>query len=70
MIDWLIELDHGITLALNAAHTPFLDSIMLILSAKKVWIPLYAVLAVLMFIPNGMAESPLHSVTEAAYRFG
>lgn len=64
MIDWLIELDHGITLALNAAHTPFLDSIMLILSAKKVWIPLYAVLAVLMFIPKWYGrKSP-------AFRYG
>lgn len=64
MIDWLIELDHGITLALNAAHTPFLDSIMLFLSAKKVWIPLYAVLAVLMFIPKWYGrKSP-------AFRYG
>lgn len=52
MIDWLVEFDRGVTLGLNAIHTPFLDSVMLFLSAKTVWIPLYAALAVLMFIPK------------------
>ena len=52
MMDWLIELDHDITLGLNALHTPVLDSIMLFLSSSKVWIPLYVLIAVLMFIPK------------------
>ena len=52
MIDWLIQLDHDITLGLNALHTPVLDSIMLFLSSSKVWIPLYVVIAALMFIPK------------------
>ena len=52
MMDWLIELDHVITLGLNALHTPVLDSIMLFLSSSKVWIPLYVLIAVLMFIPK------------------
>ena len=52
MIDWLIQLDHEITLGLNALHTPVLDSIMLFLSSSKVWIPLYVVIAALMFIPK------------------
>ena len=52
MIDWLIQLDHDITLGLNAMHTPVLDSIMLFLSSSKVWIPLYVLIAALMFIPK------------------
>ena len=52
MIDWLIQLDHDITLGLNALHTPVLDSVMLFFSSKTVWIPLYVALAVLMFIPK------------------
>ena len=52
MIDWLIQLDHDITLGLNALHTPVLDSIMLFLSSSKVWIPLYVLIAALMFIPK------------------
>lgn len=52
MIDWIIGLDHNITLGLNGMHTPFWDSVMLFLSAKTVWIPLYAAIAVLFFIPK------------------
>ena len=52
MIDWLIQLDHDIILGLNALHTPVLDSIMLFLSSSKVWIPLYVLIAALMFIPK------------------
>lgn len=52
MIDRIIEMDHWITLGLNSVHTPFWDSVMLFLSAKTVWIPLYVALAVLMFIPK------------------
>lgn len=64
MMDWLIGLDHEITLGLNAMHTPFWDSIMLFLSAKKVWIPLYAALAVLLFIPKWYGRK------SAAFRYG
>lgn len=70
MIDWLIQLDHDITLGLNALHTPVLDSIMLFLSSSKVWIPLYVVIVALMFIPNGTAGNRLHSASAAGYRFG
>lgn len=52
MIDWIIGLDHSITLGLNSLHTPFWDSVMLFLSAKTVWIPLYATIAVLLFVPK------------------
>lgn len=51
MTDWIIRLDHDITLAINSAHTPAWDSVMLFLSSHTVWIPLYVAIAVLMFIP-------------------
>ena len=64
MIDWLTGLDNEITLALNAMHTPIADSIMLFLSAKTVWIPLYVLLAVLMFIPKWYGKK------SSAFRYG
>lgn len=64
MIHWLTGLDNEITLALNAMHTPIADSIMLFLSAKTVWIPLYVLLAVLMFIPKWYGKK------SSAFRYG
>lgn len=64
MIDWLIGLDHRITLGLNALHTPAMDSVMLFLSARMVWIPLYVLLAVLLFIPKWYGRK------SAAFRYG
>ena len=52
MTDWLINLDHSITLGLNGMHTPFWNEVMLFLSAKTVWIPLYAAIAILFFVPR------------------
>lgn len=51
MTDWINRLDHNITLAINSAHTPTWDSIMLFLSSHTAWIPLYLLIAVLMFVP-------------------
>lgn len=64
MIDWLIGLDHRITLALNAMHTPLWDELMLFLSDKYVWIPLYVLLAALMFVPKWYGRK------SAAFRYG
>ena len=64
MIDWLIGLDHRITLALNAMHTPLWDELMLFLSDKHVWIPLYVLLAALMFVPKWYGRKSV------AFRYG
>lgn len=64
MTDWLINLDHSITLGLNAAHTTFWNEVMLFLSARTVWIPLYAAIAVLLFVPRWYGR------TSAAFRAG
>jgi len=41
MIDWLIALDKQLFLTLNHWRADWMDPIMLFLSAKEVWIPLY-----------------------------
>lgn len=45
MIDYLVQLDTRLFLAINGAHSPFWDSIMLFASGKFSWIPLYLLLA-------------------------
>ncbi|MGB3465733.1 MAG: phosphatase PAP2 family protein [Cyclobacteriaceae bacterium] len=44
MIDWIIEMDQRLFLALNHFRADWLDPVMLFLSAKKVWYPLYALI--------------------------
>lgn len=41
MIDWIIDIDKDLFLYLNHLRTDWVDPVMLFLSAKKVWIPLY-----------------------------
>ncbi len=52
MFDWIKDIDFSITLALNAAQTPFWDAIMLFFSAKLVWIPFYVAIIVALFSPK------------------
>jgi len=47
-MDWLIEFDKYITLAINNTYSPLFDSVMVFVSKIAVWIPLY--LAVLVAI--------------------
>lgn len=44
MIDYLVQLDTRLFLAINGAHSSFWDSIMLFASGKFSWIPLYLLL--------------------------
>jgi len=48
----LLELDRQILLAINGWHSPLADSIMLFFSGIPNWIPLYIILAALMFSPK------------------
>lgn len=41
MLDFLKELDTRLLLLINGAHSPFWDEVMMVLSAKLIWIPLY-----------------------------
>jgi undecaprenyl-diphosphatase len=49
MIDYLLEIDREIFLLLNGFHTPWLDPVMVFISEKLVWIPLYIYLVYLIF---------------------
>lgn len=44
MLEWLIETDQRFFLALNHFRADWMDPVMLFLSAKKVWYPLYALI--------------------------
>lgn len=44
MIDKLSKLDQEIFLWFNSHHTPFMDNVMVFISGKLEWIPLYALL--------------------------
>lgn len=45
----LIEFDQTLTLALNGAHTPWLDPVMVFFSKVYVWVPLYLATIILLF---------------------
>lgn len=45
----LENLDNNLLLAINGAHTPFLDTVMWWLSDKWIWIAFYVMLAAMMF---------------------
>lgn len=47
-MDWLLNLDTQISMAVNGAHSPFWDTIMIFVSKTYVWVPLY--LAVLIWL--------------------
>lgn len=49
MIEFLIELDIKLFLFLNSLHSPFFDPIMVFISSKFGWIPLYAFIIFLLF---------------------
>ncbi len=52
MFDWIKDIDYSLTLALNAAQTPFWDAVMLFFSAKLAWIPFYVAIVVAMLSPK------------------
>lgn len=49
MLEILIQADREFTLAINGMHAAFLDQIMIFISEKWAWIPLYAFLIYLIF---------------------
>ncbi|MDY0198605.1 MAG: phosphatase PAP2 family protein [Tenuifilaceae bacterium] len=49
MLDWLINLDTQVFLLLNGLNSPFFDPIMIFLSGKLTWIPLYLLIIFYMY---------------------
>lgn len=48
----LLELDRQLLLSINGAWSPWADSVMLFLSGIENWIPLYVLVAGMMFLPR------------------
>lgn len=44
MLDWLLKIDTELFLYLNHWRADWMDPVMIFLSAKKVWIPLYVII--------------------------
>lgn len=47
MMEWIESIDRSIVLWVNGWHTPWLDYVMWIISAKLTWVPLYVLLLIL-----------------------
>ena len=52
MLDWLIELDKELLLAINGWNSSFFDPIMLFITNIWSGIPLYAILIFMIFPPK------------------
>ena len=52
-MEGLAQIDKQITLAINSIHTPFMDGVWTFFSDKEVWFPLYAAVAVMLFVRMG-----------------
>lgn len=48
-MDWLLEIDRSLFLAINGCNSGFLDSMMVGISSRIAWIPIYLLLAYFMF---------------------
>lgn len=56
-VRWLHHLDQDATLWLNSLNTPFSDGIWQMFSDARVWIPMYAALALLLFARTGWKKA-------------
>lgn len=62
MIDSLLSLDRTVLLWFNGYHTPWLDTVMMTITGKWIWVPLYAVLATLLFWRCGWRRALVYLV--------
>jgi len=53
MMEWLIDLDQDIFLALNGVHSSFMDEFMWWVSYKYTWIPVYLILLLFLLRRHG-----------------
>lgn len=53
MFETLESIDRQLLLLINGANTPFLDQFMWIISGKLTWIPLYAILLLILWKKSG-----------------
>jgi undecaprenyl-diphosphatase len=65
-MDWLLAQDRALLLWINGLHTPFADVLMTFVSQKLVWIPLYALLLVVLIRNLGWKVAALAVVVAVA----
>lgn len=65
MFDSLLNLDESLLLLCNGWHTPWLDTVMMTLTGKWIWVPLYVLLAGLLFWRCGWKRAVLYLLTIA-----
>jgi undecaprenyl-diphosphatase len=53
MFETILQLDHALTLGFNHFHTDQLDQLMILISGKLTWIPLYALILFLLYKEYG-----------------
>lgn len=54
MCEYLLGLDENLLLLVNGYHTPFLDKVMWTISDRWAWMPLYMLLAVILYRKSGL----------------
>src|SRR5690554_2738427 len=57
MIEWLKEIEQNVLLAINGAHTPFLDELMWLVSDKFIWFPFYLLLFVFVYLKYSLKHA-------------
>lgn len=50
MLEFLLKIDEQLFLFINGLHSPFGDAFMTLMSSKTAWIPLYVILAALIYL--------------------
>lgn len=59
---WLEEADRGLLLLINGHHAPMLDSLMWTVSGRLTWLPLYLLLAFMLFRREGLRRGLMAAV--------
>ena len=58
-MEGIAQIDRGLTLAVNALNSPVSDSIWMFFSDREVWIPLYVIVAVMLYVRLGWKKATL-----------
>ena len=53
----IASIDRALTLSINSLHSPLTDSVWMFFSNREVWIPLYVVVAVMLYVRLGWKKA-------------
>ncbi len=63
-MEWLLEIDRSLLIFINGQNFPVLDSVMLLLTARAPWIPLYlAIFTFILYHYGYKDKTPLYALT-------